>query len=174
MLCCRVCKVCGSKYLRHANRKISFLCEIGFFSELVDINCLCFLISLNNCSWHHLHGNFHMPLAEKPITSCQAMNLSLHVWPGRLLNGCGGSDDSTSDSCLCMTVEFQHCMTACTVGLSCCRVAVPAVQGAPGWRYGNYSCWTAQLGMERICSSFGPHPFFIAEVEWKCVIITGQ
>ena len=35
------------------------------------------------------------------------------------------------------------CLTACTVGLGCCRVAVKAMQEAPRWRYGNCCCWTA-------------------------------
>lgn len=98
-------------------------------------------IACASCSWDHLHGNFHMPLAEKPITSCQAMNLSSNSQPGWLLNGCGGSDDSpsTSSSCLCMMAG----LTACTVGLGCYGVTVPTMQEIPRWRYRNCCCWTA-------------------------------
>lgn len=38
-----------------------------------------------------------MPLAEKPITSCQARNLSPNTRPGRLLNGCGWNLSPTED-----------------------------------------------------------------------------
>lgn len=31
---------------------------------------------------------------------------------------------------------------------------------------------SSQLGMERVSSSFGPHPFFAAEVELNAVIVS--
>lgn len=100
---------------------------------------------LRDCTWNHLHGNFHAPLAEKPITSCQAMNLSPNTRPGWLLNECGGSGDSTSTSVpgsgLCTMAGLQGCMTARIVVLG--RAAVPALQEAPVWRQGSCCCWTA-------------------------------
>lgn len=40
------------------------------------------------------------------------MNLSPNTRPGRLLNGYGGSDDSTatSDSCLCVMTGLHDCL----------------------------------------------------------------
>lgn len=129
---------------------------------------------LNNCSSDHLRGNFHMPLVEKPITSCRAMNFSPNTQAGWLLNGCEGSNDSTttSSSYPHVTGELWGCMTAqwdCVavgwVSQCCEKFPDGDVRTAAGLLIDS-----AQLRRQRMPLSFGSHLFFGREVEWNAVI----
>lgn len=116
---------------------------------------------LNNCSWDHLHGNFHMPLAEKPITSCQAMNLSPNIRPGWLLSGCGGNDDSasTSASCLCVVTGLQGCMSAGGAVEWLPHLCKKLPRGEMGTAAVRLPINSVQLGIERMSAFFGGRAF---------------
>lgn len=102
-----------------------------------------------------------MPLAEKPITSCQAMNLSPNIRPRWLLSGCGGNDDSasTSASCLCVVTGLQGCMSAGGAVEWLPHLCKKLPRGEMGTAAVRLPINSVQLGIERMSAFFGGHAF---------------